>query len=138
MAKLMKDMVRPYAGLFAIALVIALLGRIGLWVMDMTGAIAYDYISASGWLFSTSSAPSSPDTRLSHSSSPDRWRSRFRRRVSARIPDAQGEAFRLIRHGFLWGWATAFVALVCLMIVANGILSGVQVRMSSRCRGFHA
>ena len=48
MAKLMKDMARPYAGLFAIALVIALLGRIGLWVMDMTGAIAYDYISASG------------------------------------------------------------------------------------------
>ena len=48
MAKLMKDMARPYAGLFSIALVIALLGRIGLWVMDMTGTIAYDYISASG------------------------------------------------------------------------------------------
>ncbi len=48
MAKLMKDMARPYAGLFAIALVIAILARIGLWIMDMTGAIAYDYISASG------------------------------------------------------------------------------------------
>ena len=37
---------------------------------------------------------------------------------------------------FLWGWATALVALVCLMIVALGILSAVQVgSMSSKLPG---
>lgn len=44
----MRTMARPYAILFAIALVVALLARIGLAVMDAAGWLAYDYISASG------------------------------------------------------------------------------------------
>ena len=44
----MKAMARPYATLFAIALVVAVLARAGLAVMDVTGSLSYDYISASG------------------------------------------------------------------------------------------
>ena len=44
----MRTMARPYAILFAIALVVALLARIGLAVMDAAGWLAYDYISALG------------------------------------------------------------------------------------------
>ena len=44
----MRTMARPYAILFAIALVVALLARIGLAAMDAAGWLAYDYISASG------------------------------------------------------------------------------------------
>ena len=37
---------------------------------------------------------------------------------------------------FLWGWATALVAIVCLVIVGGGILSAVQVgSMSSKLPG---
>ncbi|MFR7404363.1 MAG: hypothetical protein ACLUW6_07085 [Coriobacteriaceae bacterium] len=38
--------------------------------------------------------------------------------------------------GFLWGWATALVALACLVVVVLGILSAVQVgSMSSKLPG---
>ena len=43
----MRVMARPYAILFAISLVVALLARIGLGIMDAAGWLAYDYISAS-------------------------------------------------------------------------------------------
>lgn len=37
---------------------------------------------------------------------------------------------------FLWGWATALMAIVCLLIVVSGILSAVQVgSMSSKLPG---
>ncbi|HJI12326.1 MAG TPA: hypothetical protein OIL80_06310 [Adlercreutzia equolifaciens] len=52
--------------------------------------------------------------------------------------DADGHAAVRPRPltAFLWGWATALVALVCLMIVALGILSAVQVgSMSSKLPG---
>ena len=44
----MKAMARPFLALYAMALVIALLGRIGLAVAGDTGVLAFDYISASG------------------------------------------------------------------------------------------
>ena len=44
----MKGMARPFGVLFAIALIIAVIGRVGLGVMSASGALAYDYISASG------------------------------------------------------------------------------------------
>ncbi len=48
MLQQMKGMARPYGTLFALALAVALVGRIGLAVMDLTGTLSYDYISASG------------------------------------------------------------------------------------------
>ena len=44
----MKGMARPFGVLFAIALIIAVIGRVGLGIMSASGALAYDYISASG------------------------------------------------------------------------------------------
>ena len=43
----MKAMARPYVTLFGMALIVAVVARIGLGIMDATGALAYDYISAS-------------------------------------------------------------------------------------------
>ncbi len=42
----MKAMARPFGTLFLIALAVALVGRVGLAVMDATGTLSYDYISA--------------------------------------------------------------------------------------------
>ena len=44
----MKKMARPFGWLFALALVIAVLGRVGLAIAGATGVLAFDYISASG------------------------------------------------------------------------------------------
>lgn len=121
MAKLMKDMARPYAGLFAIALVVAILARMGLWIMDMTGTIAYDCISASGVAILDVVC-----SILTGSVFVALYGCLTRRDA---IPAHPGTAF-------LWGWATAFVAVACLLIVASGILSGVQVAsMSSKLPG---
>ena len=46
MKEQLKGMARPYAMLFMIALAVAIVGRIGLAVMDLTGTLSYDYISA--------------------------------------------------------------------------------------------
>ena len=110
MAKLMKDMARPYAGLFAIALVITLLGRIGLWVMDMTGTIAYDYISASGValldvvcsILTGSAFIAFVFAAIAGARAFD-GRSRL-----VRIPDAQGRHSGQSRHGFSVGMGDRF------------------------------
>lgn len=138
MAKLMKDMTRPYATLFAMALVIALLARIGLWVMDVTGTIAYDYISASGVAIL--------DVVCSILTGSAFVAFVFAGSLALTLSTAGVVLYGyLTRKGalaahpataFLWGWATAFVAFVCLLIVASGILSGVQVAsMSSKMPG---
>ena len=132
----MRTMARPYAILFAIALVVALLACIGLAVMDAAGWLAYDYISASGvpmldvicsiltgaafvaFLFAAA----------------------LTLMVSAAGAVLQAALFAKGVEGagkpaaaFLWGWAAAVVSLVCLLVVASGILSGVQVgSMSSK------
>ena len=138
----MKGMARPFGVLFAIALVIAVIGRVGLGVMSATGTLAYDYISASGvamldvvcsiltgsafvaFLFAAGLA-----LVLSTAGSVLYgflyWR------------DTPGAGKPLT--AFLWGWATALTAIVCLIIVASGILSAVQVgSMSSKLPGTFA
>lgn len=135
----MKGMARPFGVLFAIALIIAVIGRVGLGVMSASGALAYDYISASGvamldvicsiltgsafvaFLFAAGLALS-----LSTAGSVLYgflyWR------------DTPGTGKPLT--AFLWGWATALAAIVCLVVVASGILSAVQVgSMSSKLPG---
>lgn len=111
----MRTMARPYAILFAIALVVALLARIGLAAMDAAGWLAYDYISAS-------SVPM----------------------LDVICSILTGSAF----VAFLFAAALtlmvsaagavlqAAMSLVCLLVVASGILSGVQVgSMSSKLPG---
>ena len=140
----MKAMARPFLALYAMALVIALLGRIGLAVAGGTGVLAFDYISASGvpvldvicsiltgsafvaFLFAAGLAlcVSTAGAVL----------------YGALASRAQGDAGApAVRPrpltAFLWGWATALVALACLVVVL-GILSAVQVgSMSSKLPG---
>ena len=120
----MKAMARPFLALYAMALVIALLGRIGLAVAGGTGVLAFDYISASGvpvldvicsiltgsafvaFLFAAGLAlcVSTAGAVL----------------YGALASRAQGDAGApAVRPrpltAFLWGWATALVALVCLI-----------------------
>ena len=138
----MKAMAQPFLVLYAMALVVALLGRAGLAVAGGTGVLAFDYISASGvpvldvicsiltgsafvaFLFAAglalvvSTAGAVPYG------------------VLATRAEGDGRAPACPLTAFLWGWATALVALVCLMIVVLGILSAVQVgSMSSKLPG---
>ena len=47
MKEQLKDMARPYAMLFLIALAVAIVGRIGLAVMDLTGTpVSYTHLRA--------------------------------------------------------------------------------------------
>ena len=106
----MRTMARPYAILFAIALVVALLARIGLAVMDAAGWLAYDYISASGV----------PMLDV----------------ICSILTGSAFVAFLFAAALTLMGWAAAAMSLVCLLVVASGILSGVQVgSMSSKLPG---
>lgn len=134
----MKAMARPFLTLYAIALIIALLGRIGLTVAGGTGVLAFDYISASGvpildvicsiltgsafvaFLFAAGLA-----LVVSTAGS-----------VLYGVLAARGDARPRPATAFLWGWATALVAIVCLVVVVLGILSAVQVgSMSSKLPG---
>ena len=128
----MKAMARPYVTLFGMALIVAVVARIGLGIMDATGALAYDYISASdvaildticsiltGSAFVAFMFAASLALTLLYA-------------AIARREGCQASA----ASAFLWGWATALVAIVCLVIVGGGILSAVQVgSMSSKLPG---
>ena len=134
MKEQLKGMARPYAMLFLMALAVAVVGRIGLAAMDLSGALAYDYISASGvpildvvcsiltgsafmaFLFLASLAMVLSTAGVA-----------LHGLLFARgVPGAGKPA-----TAFLWGWATALAAIVCLFVVLSGILSGVQVHSMS-------
>ena len=131
----MKTMAWPFLTLFGLALIVAIVGRIGLAVMDVTGNLAYDYISATGvatldvvcsiltgsafvaFLFAASLALTTSVAGVA---------------LYAAIARRKGNSAG-IGSAFLWGWATALVSIVCLLIVVSGILSAVQVgSMSSK------
>ena len=134
----MKAMARPYLTLFGMALIVAAVARIGLGVMDATGALAYDYISASDVAIL--------DTICSILTGSAFVAFMFAASLALTLSVAGVALYAAIarREGgqasaasaFLWGWATAFVAIVCLVIVGSGILSAVQVgSMSSKLPG---
>lgn len=135
----MRTMARPYAILFAIALVVALLARIGLAVMDAAGWLAYDYISASGVpMLDVICSILTGSAFMAFL-----FAAALTLMVSAAGAVLQAALFAKGVQGagkpaaaFLWGWAAAAVSLVCLLAVASGILSGVQVgSMSSKLPG---
>ena len=131
-----KGMARLYGTLFLIALAVAVVGRIGLAVMDVTGALSYDYISAADVPILDvvcSILTGSALVAFMYAAS------------LAMVVSTAGVALYglLFSRGavgagkpataFLWGWATALVAVVCLLITVSGILSAVQVAsMSSK------
>lgn len=139
MGEVMRRTARPYLTLFGLALVVALLGRVALGVAGATGILAFDYISASGvpmldvvcsiltgsalvaFMFAAGLA------LVVSTAGP----------VLGAALYARGEegAGRPV-VAFLWGWATALAAVVCLAVLALGILSAVQVgSMSSKLPG---
>ena len=133
----MRTMARPYAILFAIALVVALLARIGLAVMDAAGWLAYDYISASGVpMLDVICSILTGSAFVAFL-----FAAALTLMVSAAGAVLQAALFAKGVEGagkpaaaFLWG--SAAVSLVCLLVVASGILSGVQVgSMSSKLPG---
>ena len=135
----MRTMARPYAILFAIALVVALLARIGLAAMDAAGWLAYDYISASGVpMLDVICSILTGSAFVAFL-----FAAALTLMVSAAGAVLQAALFAKGVQGagkpaaaFLWGWAAAAMSLVCLLVVASGILSGVQVgSMSSKLPG---
>ena len=139
MKEQMKAMVRPYGTLFLIALAVALAGRVGLAVMDVTGTLSYDYISAANVPILDvvcSILTGSALVAFMYAAS------------LAMVVSTAGVALYgfLVWRGegaparpataFLWGWATALVAIACLLVTVSGILSAVQVAsMSSKLPG---
>ena len=111
----MKAMARPFLTLYAMALVIAILARIGLAVAGGTGVLAFDYISASGvpildvicsiltgsafvaFLFAAGLA-----LVVSTAGA-----------VLYGVLAARGDGRPRPATAFLWGWATALAAIVC-------------------------
>ncbi len=132
----MKGMARPYATLFALALVVAVVARIGLAVMDVTGTLAYDYISAADVpMLDVICSILTGSTFVAFM---------FLAGLVLVISTAGVALYGFLYErgyagagkpamAFLWGWATALVAIVCAFVVASGILSAVQVgSMSSK------
>ena len=128
MLQQMKGMARPYGTLFALALAVALVGRIGLAVMDLTGTLSYDYISASGVpMLDVICSILTGSTLVAFMALAG---------LVLTVSTAGAEGAGRPAAAFLWGWATALVAVVCAFVMASGILSAVQVAsMSSKLPG---
>ena len=139
MKESMRVMARPYAILFAISLVVALLARIGLGIMDAAGWLAYDYISASNVpMLDVICSILTGSAFVAFL-----FAAALTLMVSAAGAVLQAALFAKGVKGagtpaaaFLGGWAAALVSLVCLLVVSSGSLSGVQVgSMSSKLPG---
>lgn len=139
MKEQLKDMARPYAMLFLIALAVAIVGRIGLAVMDLTGTLSYDYISAADVPILDvvcSILTGSALVAFMYAASLAMVVSTAGVALHGLLFARRSEGAGRPATAFLWGWATALAAIVCLLITASGILSAVQVAsMSSKLPG---
>lgn len=132
----LKKMARPYGILFAMALAVAVVARIGLGVMDVTGALSYDYISAANVpLLDVICSILTGSTFVAFL-----FLAALVLVLSTAGVALQGFLFSQNVSGagkpfaaFVGGWAVALVAIVCAVVVGSGILSAVQVgSMSSK------
>lgn len=134
----MKATARPFLTLYAMALVIAILARIGLTVAGGTGVLAFDYISASGVPILDvicSILTGSAFVAFLFAAGLALVLSTAGAALYGALA-ARGDARPRPATAFLWGWATALAAVVCLVVVVLGILSAVQVgSMSSKLPG---
>ena len=134
----MKQMAKPFFTLFGIALIIAVIGRVGLAIMAATGALAFDYISASGVAILDvicSILTGSAFVAFLFAAGLALCLSTAGPVLYGYLYAKKGGPARPLT-AFLWGWATALMAIVCLLIVVSGILSAVQVgSMSSKLPG---
>ncbi len=145
MGEQMRRLARPYGVLFAIALVMAVVARLGLFAADVTGVLAYDYISASdvpvldvvcsiltGSAFVAFLAAAGLALCVSCAGAV-LYGALFERGCALAGSNgsdgggAPGAVKPCPKTAFLWGWATALVALICLLVVIGRIFSPVQV-----------
>lgn len=134
----LKPLVKPYGMLFAIALAVAVVGRVGLAVLDGVGGLSYDYISASNVaVLDTICSILTGSAFVAFLFAAGLVLSLSAAGVALfGLLFAQGKVKAHPLAAFLSGWATAFAAIVCLIVVASGILSSVQVgSMSSKLPG---
>ncbi|MDR1712698.1 MAG: hypothetical protein LBR39_00855 [Coriobacteriales bacterium] len=130
---------RPYTTLLGTALVVAILARIGLAIMDVNGYLAYDYISSSGvpildviCSILTGSAFAAFILAFGLSLTVCAAGVALYGFIYAQLSSTKAR----LRSAFVGGWLTALVALICLLVVASGILSAVQLHsLSSKLPG---
>lgn len=139
MGEIMGKTARPYLTLFGLALIVALLGRAALAVAGATGILAFDYISASGVAILDvicSILTGSAFVAFLFAAGLVLVVSTAGPVLGAALYARGEKGAGRPAVAFLWGWATALVAIVCLAVVALGILSAVQVgSMSSKLPG---
>ena len=119
MKEQLKDMARPYAMLFLIALAVAIVGRIGLAVMDLTGTLSYDYISAADVPILDvvcSILTGSALVAFMYAASLAMVVSTAGVALHGLLFARRSEGAGRPATAFLWGWATALAAIVCLLI----------------------
>lgn len=139
MGEIMGKTARPYLTLFGLALIVAVLGRVALAVAGATGILAFDYISASGVAILDvicSILTGSAFVAFLFAAGLVLVVSTAGPVLGAALYARGEKGAGRPAVAFLWGWATALVAIVCLAVVALGILSAVQVgSMSSKLPG---
>lgn len=126
----MKEVRRSYLTLFAIALIVAIIGRIGLAVMDLTGVLTYDYIAAStGTLL---------NQVCSALTGPAFMAFMFVAGLVLVLSTAGVALYGLCygkgaqslaqpKWALAAGGATTLAALVCMLVPASAIMSSVQI-----------
>ena len=136
MLQQLKSMARPYATLFALALVVAVIARLGLAIMDLTGTLSYDYISAADVPMLEvicSILTGSALVAFMFVAGLVLMISAAGVVLYAFLYDRDVPGTGKPVTAFVWGWATALVSLICALVVVSGILSAVQVgSMSSK------
>ncbi|MEG1253891.1 MAG: hypothetical protein RSD25_03070 [Raoultibacter sp.] len=127
----LKEMRTAYLTMFGIAAVVAVLGRVGLGIMDAIGVLTYDYIASS-----TGTLLNQVCTALT---GPALFALMFTAGLVLSISLAGVLLygyFATLRNpadlvdpkcALVWGLCTTLVAIVCGAIVASGVLSAVQI-----------
>ncbi|MEG0477196.1 MAG: hypothetical protein RR572_05975 [Raoultibacter sp.] len=128
----LKEMRNAYVILFSIAAIVAVLGRVGLLIMDARGLLTYDYIAAStGTLFNqVCTALTGPALfALMFTAGLVLSISLAGVLLYAYFATLRSNPAEWVnpKYALVWGLCTTLVAIVCGAIVASGILSAVQI-----------
>lgn len=126
---------RPYAILFCLGFVVAIVGRAGIAVMTATNTFSFDYISASsGSVLEIICSVLTGSALVAFMFVAGLVLSLSCAGVALfGLLYAKGKIKPLKHTAFFAGWACALVAIICMLIVFSGIFSPVQVSsMSSK------
>ena len=126
-----KSMRNAYITMFAIAAVVAVLGRIGMTIMGATGVFTYDYItSTAGTLLDQICTALTGPALFAFMASTGVMFATMAAGVLLYAHFAycsEGNEANNIATAFLWGFLSVIVAVVCFVIMAGGIFTPVQM-----------